>query len=366
MKNIIVNFVALRGGGCIYSLEVTKAMCKNGHNVYAIVSSKMDNLEEWKSIPSLHLIIVRGYSNKINFFLNYFRLRLIESRHIKQELKNIAFDIVYIPFVGYWTETLQRYLKGKRTVLTAHDVTPHDNRESYISKSQIRLGRKCDDIIVLSKTFVKDASRVFCKEIDNVYVLPHGNCFQLSANKHVSAQYPLDKFNYIYYGQITDYKGIDVLLKAFKIVYSIRRDVSLTIAGNGDLSPYRELIDTIDSSHIYIVNRWILNDEVPELFSGLKQVAVLPYKNATQSGVIPLSMHLKTPVLATKCPGLVEQIEDNNTGFLAEVDDPNDLAQKMLNIINNWERALIVADNAFKHIESLNWENIVNIYLEKV
>lgn len=77
-------------------------------------------------------------------------------------------------------------------------------------------------------------------------------------------------------------------------------------------------------------------------------------------------MHLKTPVLATKCPGLVEQIEDNNTGFLAEVDDPNDLAQKMLNIINNWERALIVADNAFKHIESLNWENIVNIYLEKV
>lgn len=366
MKNVIINFVALKGGGCLYSYEITKAICQNGYNVFAIVSNKMDNLSEWKKIPNLHLIIINGYSNKINFITNLLWFLLIGFKRIKKAIKGIDIDLIYIPMISYWTEIIQKYITAKRTVYTAHDVIPHDGKRSFISRSQERIARKSDDIIVLSNSYVETAANLFRKNKKNIYVLPHGNCFNMASNKHQSEMYPIDTFNFIYYGQISEYKGLDILAQAFRILFKQFKNVSLTIAGSGDFSRYEESFKSIGCPRIFIINRWINDEEVPELFSGIKQVAVLPYKNATQSGIIPLAMHLKTPVIATKCLGLIEQISDGETGFLAEINDPKDFANKMIYIIENWEEALVVAEKAYAHIESYNWESIVNLYLSSL
>lgn len=365
--NILINFVALHGGGSLYSFEMAKAMRDNGHNVYAIISTKMETFKDWQAEEGINIIEITGYSNKINFVFNLAKFLFFEKNKIKKIRKEVKFDLVYIPIITYWTIFVQRYLKGIRTVYTAHDVVPHDNKNrSFTNICQTKIGRNSDDIIILSKCYLDEACTRFLKAKKNVYVLPHPNCFKHESHKMASKRYPASFFNFIFYGQITEYKGLDILAKAFKYVFEKRKDVSLMVAGSGDISPYIEEFRKIGCNRITIINRWIGDEEIPELFSALKQITVLPYKNATQSGVIPLSMHLKTPILATKCSGINEQIVDEETGFLVEPNDYVAFGDKMLYLIDNWDVAVKASEKAYDYIESMSWKNVINIYLDAI
>ena len=64
--NILINFVALHGGGSLYSFEMAKAMRDNGHNVYAIISTKMETFKDWQAEEGINIIERRYYEKSIN------------------------------------------------------------------------------------------------------------------------------------------------------------------------------------------------------------------------------------------------------------------------------------------------------------
>lgn len=125
----------------------------------------------------------------------------------------------------------------------------------------------------------------------------------------------LDKKTLLFFGLIRDYKGLDLLIDAMSFLDD---SYQLLIAGEayGSFDKYQEQINQSSAKErIRVINRYISDKEVPTFFSAA-DVLILPYKSATQSGVVPLAYHFDIPIVATDVGGLKTAIEEANTGVV--------------------------------------------------
>ena len=138
----------------------------------------------------------------------------------------------------------------------------------------------------------------------------------------------------------------------------------MTIAGNGDIRPYVNQIK--DLPEINIINRYIRDEEIGTLFSIENEIIVLPYKDATQSGVIPVAVDFNVPVVATNTGGLVEQLNNGNLGVFANPDDENSLVYAILKYIRDEEffRKQKIKMNEFK--KEIQWSQITEKLLSEI
>jgi glycosyltransferase involved in cell wall biosynthesis len=106
------------------------------------------------------------------------------------------------------------------------------------------------------------------------------------------------------FGRLMPYKGLDLLLEAMERLGS-EPGFTLKIAGDGPSSA--ELRRLSMMRHVEIDRRWIPEGELPALIGGA-DVVVLPYRQASQSGVAAAALALRRHVIATRVGGLAEQL----------------------------------------------------------
>ena len=168
---------------------------------------------------------------------------------------------------------------------------------------------------------------------------------------------PTDKRNILFFGLIREYKGLDILLEAFKF---LGPEYHLTIAGEpyGSFDRYSQLIDEIPDSDLRILKKldYISDEEVPLWFSAA-DVTVLPYRSATQSGISAVSYHFEVPMIVTDVGGLKETIGDRGTGIVSEQCSPQAIAAA----IEHYFSQTSVKENCIaairKEKERLSWNN---------
>jgi len=73
-------------------------------------------------------------------------------------------------------------------------------------------------------------------------------------------------------------------------------------------------------------NRYVSNEEAALLFTAA-DAALLPYRSASQSGVVQLAFAHGRPVIATAVGGLPEAVRDGEDAILCPKDDPDALAR---------------------------------------
>ena len=120
--------------------------------------------------------------------------------------------------------------------------------------------------------------------------------------------------NILFFGLIREYKGLDILLEAFR---ELGEGYNLIIAGEpyGSFDKYQKLIDLCPNrDHIHVFPNYIKDSEVKRYFSAA-DVTVLPYRSATQSGISSISYHFEVPMIVTAVGGLKETIGDTGTGI---------------------------------------------------
>ena len=129
------------------------------------------------------------------------------------------------------------------------------------------------------------------------------------------------KKNLLFFGLIRSYKGLDILLEAFGM---LPEDYQLIIAGEpyGSFDKYQQIIDRLPGKDRIIKDlRYIKDSEVSDYFSAA-DLAVLPYRSATQSGISSVSYHFEVPMVVTDVGGLKETIGDRGTGLVASEGTP--------------------------------------------
>lgn len=139
----------------------------------------------------------------------------------------------------------------------------------------------------------------------------------------------------LFFGLIRSYKGLDLLLKALVN----HPDKSLLIVGEvyEDIKKYTTLLKAnYLQDRVKMINRFVDEEEIAWYFSAAEAV-VLPYKTATQSGVVALAYHYETPLLVTDHPGLKEPLLQDHTGVICAVSEQgiSKGIKEVLNLKNN-------------------------------
>lgn len=165
----------------------------------------------------------------------------------------------------------------------------------------------------------------------------------------------------LFFGLIRDYKGLDYLIKAMKMVLK-KIECRLYIAGDvyHRKETYQAMIRQLElDDHVILIDRYIPNEEV-QLFFSAADLVVLPYLTASQSGVIQIAYAFNKPVIATKTGGFQEVVDDGKTGYLVEPGDERALAEAILRFF------LHDSPETFAHhIESIrerfSWEKMTTL-----
>ncbi|MBO4447734.1 MAG: glycosyltransferase [Bacteroidales bacterium] len=126
-----------------------------------------------------------------------------------------------------------------------------------------------------------------------------------------------DKKILLFFGLIREYKGLDVLLNAFSLLDD---SYELVIAGEpyGSFDRYQTLIDNSPAKdRIKLFLGYVKDSEVKYYFSAT-DLAVLPYRSATQSGISSIAINFGVPLAVTAVGGLKEAIGDKGTGIVAD------------------------------------------------
>lgn len=357
-KVVVVNYPGRKGGGAVYAYEMTKSLLKNNCSVYAIISKDIENIEMWRKLPLTELILISTYSNKLDFLVNTVLFKFNGLLKLKNKFKNINVDAVYVPMIQPWSGLINSIFKKSQKIVTLHDPKPHSGSNVFFNYLCKKVARGADDIIILSHKFKEYTMRYYKKKEHNVHVIPHG-IFDYYQNIEISVEqvkYPFDKFNFLFFGRITKYKGLHILAEAYEKLSQEFDNITLTVVGSGNFDEYKEKYSRL--KNVTIINRWIKDEEVGSFFRGPKVITVLPYIDATQSGVIPIAMVYGSIVIASDTGGLSEQVKDGVTGYLFEAGNSQALYEKMKFVIQNYDNLKPIIDNAKNYIKSLSWDSL--------
>tara|TARA_B100000886_G_scaffold50653_1_gene31151 strand:+ start:185 stop:1300 length:1116 start_codon:yes stop_codon:yes gene_type:complete len=160
----------------------------------------------------------------------------------------------------------------------------------------------------------------------------------------------------LFFGLIRPHKGLEILIKAVNKIKVQIPDLKVFIVGEPytDLKNYISLIKKygIESSFIFDSN--FVNDEKLMKYFLSSDVLVLPYKKATQSGVLSLSMNFNLPSIVSSEGGLKDYVINEKTGYIV---NPNkvDFADAILAFFKNnmYDK---MSSNIVNHKKNFTWE----------
>jgi D-inositol-3-phosphate glycosyltransferase len=249
----------------------------------------------------------------------------------------------WIPFMapayGVMARTARRLLRKQghhcRIVCIAHNVIPHDKRPGDLLFTKFAF-RAFDSFVVQAEIVERDLKAIipnakFIRLDHPVYDLFGTRMDRSEARRKLSI--PADAPVILFFGYIRKYKGLDILLRAMPQIIEQLPEIRLIVAGEfyGDEQDYRTLIEElrIPSKNLLLVNDYIPNEEVPLYFSAAN-AAVVPYRSATQSGIVQIAYNFDVPVIATNVGGLPEIVKDGTSGLIAHDLTPEATAEKII------------------------------------
>lgn len=270
----------------------------------------------------------------------------------------------WMPFFApcYGTITLITKLFNKRikVIYICDNIIPHEKRIGDILLTKYAF-MTVDGGIVQSDAVEKDFRALFPnkKYINTphpVYTI-FGDIYPKDeAKKFLKIS---DEKVILFFGYIRPYKGLDVLIKAMpEILKKVK--VKLIAVGEAyeDETKYRSQIEKLGLSNDILLNTdYIPNNEVGKYFSAA-DVVVLPYKSATQSGIVQIAYNFNKPVIATDVGGLAEVVLDGKTGFVVEPNDSNKIAEAVIKFyIEDREKDFV--SNVVIEKQKYSWDRMV-------
>jgi glycosyltransferase involved in cell wall biosynthesis len=223
----------------------------------------------------------------------------------------------------------------KKLLIAVHDRVPHTGETSW----KINLTRYSFHYYPVKKGYIlysKFAKQQF--DIHHPQLKSPRYVLQLNTYSYHRNYLPpgkQERKHLLFFGRLYPYKGIDVLLEAFSEVVKRFPDERLLIAGKSfeGYVPYKTMVEKY-KGNIDVRNRYITNEELVDLISEAKFIVCL-YKDATQSGVLMTAFALHTPVIASAIGAFSEYMDDNKTGMLVPVNNPEKLSEKIITALEN-------------------------------
>jgi glycosyltransferase involved in cell wall biosynthesis len=243
-------------------------------------------------------------------------------------------------------------------VMTAHGVLREEAFERRLARGLRGLLERMDAVVALSEHGARRL-RESGIEPEHVRAIPHGAFDYLTRLPNevpLSAELAAVEGPVILcFGLVRPYKGVDVLLDAFRELegaelWVVGRPLGMSLDGlraQAEQAPGR----------VRFVPRFVADDELPAYFRRADLV-VLPYRDAEQSGVLFAALAFGKAIVMSDVGGFPE-VAAHGAGRLVSPGDPQALAAELdLLLANPEERARLAAAAAAAAAGPYSWDLI--------
>lgn len=189
------------------------------------------------------------------------------------------------------------------------------------------------------------------KELTNIHVIPDPLSFQPTAHS------PLKRQRVVAVGRYTYQKGFDLLLQAWVKIEKQLPDWQLAIYGDGDRSPYEQLIHDLGIDP----TRCLLNGTTSDIQKEYVDSSLFVFSSRFEGFgmVLVEAMACGLPVVSFDCPwGPRGIIKDGEDGLLVENGNVDDLVSKLCLLMSDKQKRNDMAKVALQNVQRFNLEKI--------
>lgn len=254
---------------------------------------------------------------------------------IKKIIDRNKIDVIYFESQHIWNMFVMLLCPFKRKVVAVHDVIPHDGNKAMTLANYVTC-HLSNGVILRNHMFKKTLSEKYKLKPEKIA------CFELW-REYPEKTEPSYSNTFLYFGRIRKYKGFDLFAKIIEKTPNIK----YRIVGEADKES-KYLVDYVRNfRNVSLVEYEVSDSQMIEEFKSADWV-VLPYSNATQSGVITDACRYARPVISFNVGAIKEQVENGKTGFLINAGDVDKFAEK-INEVNAFSKDELkkFSDNAY-------------------
>jgi len=278
-----------------------------------------------RPVPSLRLI------NSINPF-NWIRV----ARRLRLENADLVVFDWWQPFFGPCHGVITRLIRRQyagRLVFVTENVVSHEGR--FIDRLLTRIGlANASCFIALSDQVVGELRSFGDQPVYRSELPVYSGSRDAAKKADKRRELGLDEKDQVllFFGYVRKYKGLDLLIRALPAIAAQLPRVRLLIVGEFYDKPdyYLQLIDSLGmKSRVTLIDRYVANEEVAGFYRAA-DVVVLPYRSATQSGILNMAYGHGKPAVVTRVGGLAEFVIHGETGLIVDPDSPGALARGVI------------------------------------
>ena len=259
-------------------------------------------------------------------------------------------------------EPLDQYLvpRARPRVMAMHNVIRRGDgrRQARVTRG---LAGRMDAVVVHTRHGARRLEELGV-DADRIHVIPHG-AFEHLTRQDEEVPLPEELAAVagpvvLSFGMVRDYKGVDVLLRAFREL----EDAELWIVGrplNYSMEPLHELAREVPAK-VRFVTRYVTEPEIPAFFRRA-DVLVLPYRSVDQSGVLYAGLAFGKPMVISDVGGFSEVGEEHGAARLVPPGDAPALAAALRDLLSDpQERAALGGRAATAAAGAYSWDDIAD------
>ena len=264
--------------------------------------------------------------------------------------------------------TIRKKKPDTRIHILAHNVIPHERFPFGHSLSR-KLLNAADTLVVLSQKSFSEAIKLDIKT--DIKLLFHPVYEQELPNKPpniLKKEYGIkqDEHVFLFFGLVRHYKGLDLFIEALNKINLAKHKIRPLIVGEfyTDKEP---ILSQIKAEHrdLYIIkDEFVSEEEMARVFT-VSDALVMPYRSASQSGILANAINFYLPTIVTNLEGLTEHISHGESALIVQKNDTQKLKKAILELTQ-----IEVRDHIKQSLptlkESLSWDMFTKRFIDKI
>lgn len=284
------------------------------------------------------------------------------ARYIRRRHPDMVVIQWWHPYFAPCYFLLTRFMGRQNVTFVCHNVFPHERfpLDKVLTRLALNNG---SHFIVHAAEEAKELEKIM--PYPDCVVTPHPtyNAFRFADLSREQARETLHigqkERIVLFFGFVREYKGLKYLLRAMPKICREDERVKLWIVGefSSDKEDYLNLIRELGIEDCVRVQDAYTPDREVEKYFAAADLVALPYRSATQSGIVQIAYGFKKPVVVTDVGGLPDVVEDGETGYIVEPEKPEALAEAVVRFFRE-EQAQKMQENIEKTAYRFSWERM--------
>lgn len=263
---------------------------------------------------------------------------------LRRLIRRAAPDVVYVNTLTIPTWVVASRLAGTPALCHVHEA---EEQGSRLSRTSIALPLLfAQHIVVNSAAAGRALSDVLGRLAGRIQIIHNGIAVPADQSSPPRSRRPGDPAVVALVARLSPRKGIDVALEAVAELRAAGRHVGMIVCGTA-FEGYEwyetQLRDRIARPDLagHVELRGYVHPTWPVL--GAADVVIVPSRAEPFGNTAVEAMLACRPIVASDVQGLAEVIEDGRTGLLVPPDDPTILALGIAHVLDDPDRALVLA-----------------------